>query len=247
MAIRVKTVEGAVLSLGKRVLFPPHPYARSVCTGFGIELGAAAHNPFDLDGSVNAAPEQFDPIYVQSQIDLCGSYALVDVICNGHNIPFPATSVNYCISSHVIEHFPNPIAGFLEWNRILKDDGIVFMIFPKRDALESDRERNISTLEEIVATYDKYGNMVMRGSAYDMHPDQKNNLENFCYEHFFVYTLDLMVSLITICNERFNLHWDIFYTEETDAKAGNGHTFVAQKRSCNGLRRFGRRDNCLAN
>jgi SAM-dependent methyltransferase len=230
MAIRVKTVEGAVLSQGRPILFPPHAYARSVCTGFGIELGAAAHNPFELDGSVNAAPEQFDPIYVQSQIDLCGKYALVDVICNGHNIPFPRSSVNYCINSHVIEHFPNPIAGFLEWNRILKDDGIVFMIFPKRDALANDRERDISTIEEIVAVFDKYGDTVIFGSAYDPHANRANE-DLGPYEHFFVYTLNLMVSLITLCNQRFRLHWDIIYTEETDSKVGNGHTVVARKRN----------------
>jgi SAM-dependent methyltransferase len=229
MTIRVKTVEGAVLSQGRPVVFPPHPYAQSVCTGFGIELGAAAHNPFGLDGSINAAPEQFDPVYVQSQIDLCGKYALVDVICNGHNIPFPTSSVNYCISSHVIEHFPNPIAGFLEWDRILKVDGIVFMIFPNRDALASDRARPISTMDEIIAAFDKYGDKVILGSAYDLHPNRTNEDLPF-YEHFFVYTLDLMLSLITFCNQRFHLHWDVIYTEETDSKVGNGHTIVARKR-----------------
>jgi SAM-dependent methyltransferase len=227
MAIRTKTVEGAALSQGSPILFPPHVYARSVCTGFGIELGAAAHNPFDLDGSVNAAPEQFDPVYVQSQIDLCGKYALVDVICNGHNIPFPTSSLNYFISSHVIEHFPNPIAGFLEWNRVLKDNGIVFMIFPKRDALASDRVRSISTTNDIVAAFDRYGNTAF-GSAYDLHPNPRSEILP-PYEHFFVYTLDLMVSLITLCNERFHLGWDIIYTEETDSKVGNGHTVVARK------------------
>jgi SAM-dependent methyltransferase len=230
MAIRVKTVKDAALSQGRPVLFPPHPYAQSICSGFGIELGAAAHNPFELEGSVNAAPEQFDPVYVQSQIELCGKYALVDVICNGHNIPFPTSSVNYCISSHVIEHFPNPIAGFLEWNRILKDDGIVFMIFPKRDALASDRERDVSTLEEIVSVYEKYGDTVIGGSSYDPHVNQKTE-DLLAYQHYFVYTRDLMVSLIILCNQRFHLHWDIVYTEETDTKVGNGHTVVARKRN----------------
>jgi ubiquinone/menaquinone biosynthesis C-methylase UbiE len=42
----------------------------------------------------------------------------------------------------VVEHLPDPIAAFFEWNRVLKAGGTIFMIFPKRDALPADRGRD---------------------------------------------------------------------------------------------------------
>ena len=45
-------------------------------------------------------------------------------------------SEDFILSSHVVEHLPNVIAAFIEWNRIVRDSGYVFMIVPLRDAFE---------------------------------------------------------------------------------------------------------------
>lgn len=44
------------VSFGREGLFPTMCLATRYCVGQDIELGAAAHNPFDLPGSVHVAP-----------------------------------------------------------------------------------------------------------------------------------------------------------------------------------------------
>jgi len=41
-------------------------------------------------------------------------------IALGDELPFKDSSLDYVLSSHVIEHFFNPIKALLEWNRVIK-------------------------------------------------------------------------------------------------------------------------------
>ncbi|MEZ5045404.1 MAG: methyltransferase domain-containing protein [Chitinophagaceae bacterium] len=56
----------------------------------------------------------------------------VDYVCSAHQLPFENNSVDEIYTRHVIEHFS--LKEFLEvlqeWNRVLKTDGIVYMICP---------------------------------------------------------------------------------------------------------------------
>ena len=59
----------------------------------------------------------------------------------------------YVISSHVIEHFFDPIQAIEEWMRTLKPGGIVFMIVPHKERT-IDRDRDITTLEEHIQRHE---------------------------------------------------------------------------------------------
>ena len=61
--------------------------------------------------------------------------AAVDIWAPGDNIPVPDRSEDFVISSHLVEHLPNLIAAFIEWNRILRDGGYVFMIVPLKGSI----------------------------------------------------------------------------------------------------------------
>ncbi len=115
----------------------------------GVEIGGAAHNAFGLD-TINVdrlsheSPE-FE-IYRKEQMGFCGEVMPVDVVAPGDNLPFPDKSFDFVISSHVIEHFFDPVQALKEWARVSRK--YIFIICPLRDALPSDRDKPITPLSE---------------------------------------------------------------------------------------------------
>ena len=54
----------------------------------------------------------------------------------------PVTLQSSKISSHVLEHFHNPVKALLEWYRIVRPGGIIFMIVPHMErTFDKDRPR----------------------------------------------------------------------------------------------------------
>lgn len=218
MAVRITPVPGARLEHGRPLVFPESALARRYCQGRGVELGAAAHNPFNLPDCLNVAPDDGNlEFYRASQAAMCGAFAEVDLWGLAGAIPLPDSSLDYVVSSHVIEHCADPVGAFLEWNRVLKPGGIVFMIFPKRDALPADQGRPVSEVSAMVAAHLERDRARPRDEAHG--GDQG---------HVFVYTLGTMLDLILIANRRFGLEWTVLEAQETDDKVGNGHTVVAR-------------------
>jgi SAM-dependent methyltransferase len=202
--------------------------AHSYCQGKGIELGAAAHNPFNLPESINVSPysdDASDPeyedyvTYKKHQIENCGRYAEIDLAGEASRLPVPAGSQAYVVSSHVVEHMPDLIGAFLEWNRVLREGGVVFMIFPKRDAAGLDAVRGLTPLEHFVEDF------VFQRTP-ETHPF--DGIEPRRRGHYHVFDLKSMLDLIDWCNCRLGLNWEILEVEQTDTKVGNGHTIVAR-------------------
>ncbi len=141
-----------VKDLGKAAFyFPESKLAHKYLDGKkGLEIGSGAHNPFGLD-SLNVSPDDSHTFeFHDAEIRLCGYYAAVDIVASGDDIPVADQSQDYVISSHVFEHFPNPIRALLEWHRVTKNGGTIFIIAPKRDAHPLDRERPVSTINELI-------------------------------------------------------------------------------------------------
>lgn len=77
----------------------------------------------------------------------------VDFVCKADNLDKIADdSQNFIIGNHLFEHLENPIKTLIEWHRVLKNGGIIFMAIPdKRRTFDVNRER--TTLEHIVADF----------------------------------------------------------------------------------------------
>jgi SAM-dependent methyltransferase len=213
--------------LQKKPGYPPMRLAYRYCKGVGVEFGAASYNAFDLPGAMNVAPFSDDPdspsyqdflIYKEHQVSLVGHYSKIDLVGYAEDVPVEDASQDYVLSSHVIEHLPNLIAAFLEWNRILKPQGIVFMIFPKRDALPNDAKRPITPLEHFIEDY--YSKQTI-----DTHPVPEGDRIG---GHYHVFTVDTVLKLIDWCNQNVQLAWKVEHVEKTDSKVGNGHTIVCR-------------------
>lgn len=117
----------------------------------GIEIGAASYREFglntlnvDINDNQNA-----DTVYCKRQLELAGRVAKVDVVAPGDNLPFEDNSWDFVLTSHVLEHFFDPIKALKEWNRVVKDGGYICLILPdKTKTVDKVRER--TTLSELI-------------------------------------------------------------------------------------------------
>lgn len=135
--------------------FPESKIAHAYLDGLkGIEIGGSAHNPFGLDtinvDRIHHTSLEFEP-YALEQVRLCGEVLPVDVVAPGDRLPFEDKSFDFVISSHVIEHFFDPIAALKEWARVARR--YIFIICPHRDALPSDADKPLTSLTEISARH----------------------------------------------------------------------------------------------
>jgi SAM-dependent methyltransferase len=223
--------EGA--SMQQDITFPPHPLAFKYCQGTGVELGRSLHNAFDLD-CPNIAPcdgvsflhprdlEDYQ-YYVSEQAKYGHETAQVDAIGDFRHIPVDAESLDYIVSSHVIEHEPNPVAALRESWRVLKDGGVFFCIFPKRDAEKGlDVFRPLATLDGLIQAYE--ADRTVTSPQVASLPDAGG-----WRGHYYVYSLQLMMRLVNWVNAQGLAYFRLEMVEETDCKIGNGHTIVLRK------------------
>ena len=113
----------------------------------GLEIGGAAHNDFHLD-TINA--DRFgslDTVFKAEELRACGRAMAVDVVAPGDRLPFAGDSVDFVLASHVIEHFPDPIAALEEWRRVARR--VIVLVVPHRDRT-FDRDRPLTPLAELV-------------------------------------------------------------------------------------------------
>ncbi|MDR1463178.1 MAG: class I SAM-dependent methyltransferase [Azoarcus sp.] len=210
--------------------FPPQELAFKYCRGHGLELGGSLHNPFDLPGCLNVAPSDgvnfLHPRDMDEYKERCkpqetmaNKIMPVDKIGDFRNIPADDASIDYLISSHVIEHEPNPIAAFIESFRVLKEGGIFFCIFPKRTAeIKYDIFRPLTRQEELIAAYEENRTIL------DALPPSGEWRGHYC-----VYSLQSMLQLVNWINRKNLTYFCVEAVEETDSKIGNGHTIVLRK------------------
>ncbi|MDR0674249.1 MAG: class I SAM-dependent methyltransferase [Zoogloeaceae bacterium] len=210
--------------------FPVCTLAFKYCAGQGMELGASSHNPFNLPACLNVAPcDGVDFLHPLDQEDYKKSSATqenithktarVDRIGDFQNLPADDASLDYLISSHVIEHEPNPVAAFIESFRVLKENGVFFCIFPKRTAEKgTDIFRPITRQEELIAAYEE------NRTVLDGLPPSGG-----WRGHYHVYTLQSMLRLVNWINRQGRACFRVETLEETDSKVGNGHTLVLRK------------------
>jgi SAM-dependent methyltransferase len=112
----------------------------------GIEIGAGSHNPYTLNAINVDRYATDDTVWKEAEREMHGRPAKVDVVAPGDDLPFADESYDFVFSSHVIEHFPDPIKALYEWVRVARR--YVVMVVPHRDRT-FDRDRDLSTVEEL--------------------------------------------------------------------------------------------------
>lgn len=171
----------------------------------GIEIGGAAHNPFGLNTLNVDFTDDLTTEYKLSEINNCGQCMPVDIVAPGDHLPLPDNSVDFVISSHVIEHFYDPVKAMKEWLRVVKPGGYVYIIAPHKERTP-DKPRPRTTLDEIISRHE--------------HPNPPIHDD---HHHYSVWITE---DFIAICN---HYGWKIVAVQDVDDKVGNGFTIVLQK------------------
>ena len=62
-------------------------------------------------------------------------------------------SYDFVLVSHVLEHISNPFKALSEWLRALKNEGILLIILPLKEAT-FDHKRSVTTIEHLIEDYE---------------------------------------------------------------------------------------------
>ena len=165
----------------------------------GIEIGGSAHNQFGLQTlNIDNSPET---VFKAKERSLCGTELKIDVIAEGDELPLATNSVEFVLTSHVLEHFLDPIKTLKEWHRVVKNGGYILAVVPHKERT-FDKDRLRTPLAELIARY-------------------KANLPRPAEErHFSVWIAEDLVELVGW------LGWRLLEVQDPDDKVGNGFTIV---------------------
>jgi len=193
--------------------FPESSLAHKYCIGKGLEIGGSAHNPFGLDTLNVDITDSMDTVFKKEEINLCGKALKVDIVASGDDISLLDESQDFIISSHVLEHFPNPIKALIEWDRLIKTGGIIFMIVPHKERT-FDKCKNRTPLQHLIEDYN-HDNATPHGDP---------NGHDHCW------VTEDIVGLIDWMINNLNMKWELVEVSDVDDKVGNGFTIVIRKK-----------------
>ena len=203
-----RTTSNARPSSGTVGFFPESQLAHRFLDGLeGLEIGGSAHNPFGLRTRNVDYTDDMTTSFKLDEARLCGRALPVDIVSPGDRLPFPDASVDFVISSHVLEHFFDPIGALKEWYRVVRPKGFIFAIVPHKERT-FDKERPRTGLVELIARHER---RLQVAEGADLHG------------HHSVWITEDVVELIRY------LGWTLVAVQDRDDKVGNGFTFVVQK------------------
>ena len=124
----------------------------------GLEIGAASYAPFGLNTVDVGLTEDLAPNdyweYQQHQINVTGCANKIQLGRNAEDLHgIVDSAIPFIIHSHIWEHVLNPLKALEEWVRVITPYGLLFIVVPKRNILEEDRIRPLTTIDELIQRY----------------------------------------------------------------------------------------------
>lgn len=113
------------------------------CQGRGLEIGPGSTPYGDPEHT------EFLDRYDEHERDFS-----IDINADATSIPRPDGAYDYVISSHCLEHIPDTLKGLMEWTRVLKPGGILFLMLPHAHRT-IDRGRVVHPLQHHLDDYAK--------------------------------------------------------------------------------------------
>ena len=172
----------------------------------GIEIGGGAHADFGIDAINIANINNNINIYNNGEIFFAGYLKKVDLIYNGDDLPFKDDTIDFVLTSHVIEHFYDPIKALKEWYRIVKKDGYILIIAPHKERT-FDKNRNRTTLQELIGRHN--GTIKSDNQFLDAH-----------------HSVWITEDFLELCEY---LNFNVIEYQDVDDAIGNGFTVVIKK------------------
>lgn len=146
--------------IGETVLFPSYSVRKKLSfrylRGCGLEIGAL-HNPLEVPPGVTVTYVDYAtreenikkfPLIEESRI------VATDYVADGCELAgIAAASQDFVVANHVLEHSANPLQTILNWHRVLKRNGILFITVPNGEK-SFDYGREITKIEHMVDDYE---------------------------------------------------------------------------------------------
>jgi SAM-dependent methyltransferase len=189
------------------MVFRESALAHSYLDGLqGLEIGGSAHNPFGLNTENVDYCSDIDTVFKKEEMKLVDKPLCVDIVASGDALPMPDSSQDFVISSHVIEHFFDPIKALEEWLRVVVPGGYVFIIAPHKERT-GDKDRPRTTLSELI----------------DRHTGKIAKPLEDTHAHYSVWITE---DFLELCQY---LKLNVVAFQDIDDKVGNGFTIVIKK------------------
>jgi SAM-dependent methyltransferase len=191
--------------------------------GEGIEVGAL-NNPLGVHRK--ALVRFVDRLPVDEQRrrypELAeGFLAPVDEIATAEDLaPFKDASLDFVIANHLLEHLEDPIAGLLEFERVLKPGGVLYLGLPDQRQT-FDRDRELTSVEHLFRDHEQ-GPAVSRRDHYvdwarnvaHALPDDVTATADACMAdeyniHFHCWQADTFVDFFVATREKTGLDFEL--------------------------------------
>ncbi len=127
--------------------------ARHYIAGTGIEIGAL-HAPMSVDRT-KANVLYVDRLPLEQLYRQYPEFKKYDIVApdiidsDGELTAVADNCYDFCISNHVLEHLEDPLKALLNWLRVLKPGGILYLSVPLPDNIV-DRRRQSSPLDHLI-------------------------------------------------------------------------------------------------
>jgi len=219
--------------------------ANSYLHGSGVEIGAL-HNPLRVPN--NAQVKYIDrmdkkELYEQypELIDL--PLVDIDIIDDGEHLKVIGTNqLDFIIANHFLEHCENPILTLINFHRVLKNSGIVYLAIPNKD-LTFDKNRNRTTLEHLIKDFEigpvlsrfehyiEWAKIVVPIFGRSFSPkEEKERAQSLMDQrysiHFHVWVSEDIIDLMSYINKKMNINLKIIFLSEINDEM----IFILQKK-----------------
>jgi SAM-dependent methyltransferase len=196
----METLQKAKPPQAKAMAFRQSRLAHRYLDGLkGIEIGGAAHNQFGLQ-TLNI-DNSAETVFKAKELSLCGTTLKIDLVAQGDELPLATGSQDFVLTSHVLEHFLDPIKALKEWYRVVRDGGYILAIVPHKERT-FDKDRPRTPLAELIGRH------------------EANEPAPATNRHFSVWIAEDIVELVGW------LGWKLLEVQDPDDKVGNGFTIV---------------------
>ena len=134
-------------------------FIKNNLVGEGLEIGAS-HCPLPYNSAtthityqdrLNLEDRKAEVALYDKNVDV-NTLINPDVVSDAECVPFMDSSFDFVCNSHLFEHLKNPVKALLEWIRVTKCGGYIYMIVPDK-RYTFDKHRDITNYFHMLRDY----------------------------------------------------------------------------------------------